>query len=501
MNNKIYVCIDLKSFYASVECIERKLDPLNTNLVVADSSRTDKTVCLAVTPSLKKYDIKGRARLYEVKQKVTKINYQRKNKLLSHKFSGKSYLEDELIKNNTLEIDYIVAPPQMLKYMKYSTDIYGIYLKYISPEDIYVYSIDEVFIDITSYLNIYKIKPKDLVSKMIKDVYDTTGIIATAGIGTNMYLAKIAMDIVAKHIKPNEAGIKIASLNEKTYREKLWDHTPLTDFWRIGKGVSSRLSKYNIYTMGDIARCSIKNEDILYRLFGINAELLIDHAWGYEPVTMKDVKSYKPSTNSIGSGQVLHSPYDYKKTKLIVKEMMDLLSLNLVDKNLVTNKITLTIYYDITNLSDPYISKMYDGEIIKDSYGRETPKYAHGTYNIEYPTSSTKILVESITSLYDKIINKILLVRKINITLNNVVNENNIKDIVKTKQFNLFSDNEEDNIEIINNKINEINEKNIQKTLLSIQKKYGKNAILKGYNLIEGATTMERNKQVGGHKG
>ena len=501
MKDKTYICIDLKSFYASVECIERGLDPLNTNLVVADNSRTDKTVCLAVTPSLKKYGISGRARLYEVKQKIRNVNYLRKNMLLSHKFMGSSYIDSELEEFKTYELDYIIASPQMLKYMKYSTEIYNIYLKYIAPEDIYVYSIDEVFIDITNYLKTYNMSPFELTSKMIKDVFDTTGITATAGIGTNMYLCKIAMDIVAKHKEPNEIGVRIAYLDEMSYRKLLWEHKPITDFWRVGKGITKRLEKYNIYTMGDVALCSVNNEEILYRLLGINAELLIDHAWGYEPCTIELIKSYKPSTKSICSSQVLHCSYDYKKTRLIVKEMMDLVSLDLVDKHLVTSQLVLTIFYDVENLTNPYISSKYTGEITKDAYGRDTPKHSHGTINIEYPTSSTKVLIDSIIKLYDKIINKLLLVRKVSISVNNLQSEENIKDIIKTKQFNLFSNSEEDNKEIINNRQDENDEKNIQKTLLNIQKRYGKNAILKGYNLLEGATTKDRNKQVGGHKG
>ena len=347
--NKFYVCIDLKSFYASVECKERNLDPLNTNLVVADQERTDKTICLAVSPSLKSYGLPGRCRLFEAKQKIKEINYLRRKNNNYKKFTGKSYIDSELKNNKTLELDFIIAPPRMKKYMKYSTDIYKIYLKYIAPEDIFVYSIDEVFCDITSYLNTYKLKPKELVSKIIKDVYETTGITATAGIGTNLYLAKISMDIVAKHTKPNEIGVRIAEINEMSYRKLLWNHKPLTDFWRVGRGYAKKLEQNNMFTMGDVARCSINNENLLYKLFGINAELLIDHAWGFEPTTMQDIKNYKPETNSISEGQVLHCPYNYEKTKLIVKEMIDNLSLNLVNKEKVTNQIVLTIGYDISN--------------------------------------------------------------------------------------------------------------------------------------------------------
>ena len=378
---KVYMCIDLKSFYASVECVERGLNPLNTNLVVADSSRTEKTVCLAITPSLKQYGLGGRARLYEVVQKVKEINRDRSKKINYRKFLGKSYLDNELKRNYGLELDFIIVPPQMKKYMKYSTDIYNIYLKYISKEDIYVYSIDEVFCDISSYLSTYNLTPKELTSKIIQDVYNTTGITATAGIGTNMYLAKVCMDIVAKHCEPNEIGVRIAEIDERKYRELLWNHKPLTSFWRVGPGIAKKLEQNGMYTMGDIARCSINNENLLYKLFGVNAEFVIDHAWGWEPVGIKEVKEYKPSTNSISQGQVLHCPYDYKKTKLIVKEMVDLLSLDLVAKRKITNQLVLTIGYDIENLKSKTIE--YDGETTFDHYGREIPKHAHGTIKLD----------------------------------------------------------------------------------------------------------------------
>lgn len=373
----IYVSIDLKSFYASVECKERGLDPITTNLVVADSSRTEKTICLAVSPSLKKYGITGRARLFEVVQKVKEVNIERKRKAPNQIFTGSSYNDIELKKNKGLELAYIVAPPRMAYYMKYSTNIYNIYLKWFSPEDIYVYSIDEVFIDITHYLKTYQMKARELVTKVIQDIYDNIGITATAGIGTNLYLCKIAMDIVAKHVEPNKNGVRIAVLDEMSYRKLLWEHRPITDFWRVGKGYAKKLESHRIYTMGDIARTSIQNEELLYKLFGINAELLIDHAWGWEPVTIDYIKSYKPESNSISSGQVLHCPYNYEQTKLIVKEMTELLTLDLVEKNLVTNQIVLTVGYDIENLIDPFISNSYNGEITIDRYGRKIPKHAH----------------------------------------------------------------------------------------------------------------------------
>ena len=376
-NQHIYVSIDLKSFYASVECKERGLNPITTNLVVADSSRTEKTICLAVSPSLKSYGIPGRARLFEVVQKVKQVNIERKRKAYNQTFKGSSYNDIELKKNPNLELTYIVAPPRMAYYMKYSTKIYNIYLKWFSSEDIYVYSIDEVFIDITNYLKTYNMKARELVTLVIQDVYEKTGITATAGIGTNLYLCKVAMDIVAKHVKPNKNGVRIAALDELTYRKLLWNHRPITDFWRVGKGYATRLEKHNIYTMGDVARTSIQNEELLYKLFGINAELLIDHSWGWEPVTLKQIKAYRPTTNSICSGQVLHCPYNYEQTKLIVKEMTELLTLDLVEKNLVTNQIVLTIGYDIENLTDQFIRNSYKGEITIDKYGREIPKHAH----------------------------------------------------------------------------------------------------------------------------
>ena len=493
----IYVAIDLKSFYASVECQERGLNPITTNLVVADSSRTEKTICLAVSPSLKQYGIPGRARLFEVVQKVKEVNIERKRKAPNQAFTGSSYDDIALKKNPDLELSYIVAPPRMSHYMKCSTNIYNVYLKWFSPEDIYVYSIDEVFIDITHYLQTYNMKARELVTKVIQDVYETTGITATAGIGTNLYLCKVAMDIVAKHVEPNKNGVRIAGLDEMTYRKLLWDHRPITDFWRVGKGYSKKLEEHRIYTMGDIARVSIQNEELLYKLFGINAELLIDHAWGWEPVTIKQIKAYKPTTNSISSGQVLHCPYNFEQTKLIVKEMTELLTLDLVEKNLVTNQIVLTVGYDIENLTDPYISNSYNGEITIDRYGRKIPKHAHGTINLDHKTSSTKIIMEATMKLYERIMNKKLLVRRINITANNVVDEETAKQEKNFEQIDLFTNYQEK----VEKRKEEQTEKELQKAMIDIKKKYGKNAILKGMNLQEGGTTIERNGQIGGHKG
>ena len=496
---KLYICIDLKSFYASVECVERKLEPLNTNLVVADETRTDKTVCLAVSPSLKQYGIGGRARLFEVKQKIKEINYQRR-KLNNYKnFIGKSYFDNELKNNKELELDLIIAPPRMAYYIKYSTDIYNIYLKYIAPEDILIYSIDEVFIDITNYISLYKCTPRQLVTKIIKDVYEKTGITATAGIGTNMFLAKVAMDIVAKKSKPNEFGVRIAGLDEMTFRKKLWDHKPITDFWRVGKGIADKLAKNNMFTMGDVAMCSHYNEDLLYKLFGINAELLIDHAWGYEPCTIYIAKSYKPTTTSLSSGQVLHLPYDNKKARLIVREMADNLALDLVSKKLLTEQLVMTIVYDIENLTNPSISNKYFGEITIDSYGRRIPKHSHGTINLNQLTSSSNIITEGFINLFDRISNPILLVRKLNLSVNKLISEDNKKNQKVVEQIDLFTNYEEREKRKKQEIINETKEKEIQKVMLEIKNKYGKNAILKGMNIIEGATTMERNQQIGGH--
>jgi len=488
----IYIAIDLKSFYASVECIERGLDPIATNLVVADSSRTEKTICLAVTPALKSHGIPGRARLFEVIQKVREINTERKRRAPGHIFKDKSSNDIELKKHSELELDFIIAPPRMARYMEYSSRIYNIYLKYFAPEDIFAYSIDEVFCDVTHYLKTYNMSPRELVTKVIQDVYETTGITATAGIGTNLYLCKVALDIGAKQVKPDKNGVRIAELDEMRYRKLLWNHTPITDFWRVGKGYAKKLEKYRIYTMGDVARTSIQNEELLYKLFGINAELLIDHSWGWECATIESVKAYKPLTNSISSGQVLHCPYNYENTKLIVKEMTELLTLDLVRKRLVTNQIVLNIEYDIENLTNPEIK--YSGEIDIDRYGRKIPKHAHGTINIDHKTSSTKIIMEAVMELYQRVMDKNLLVRKINITANNVVNEVDIEK-EEYEQIDLFVNYEELN----KKKKKEQAEREIQRAMIGIKEKYGKNAIIKGMNLQEGGTTIQRNSQIGGH--
>ena len=503
---KTYIAIDLKSFYASVECKERNRDPLTTNLVVADKSRTEKTICLAVSPSLKSYGIPGRPRLFEVVQKVKEVNNTRRWKAPNHTFAGSSDDSTELNANPALEIDYIVAPPRMAYYLEYSTKIYSVYLKYIAPEDIFPYSIDEVFIDATNYLNTYQMTARELAMTMIQDVLKTTGITATAGIGTNMYLCKIAMDIVAKHIEPDKDGVRIAELDEMSYRRKLWNHRPLTDFWRVGKGYAKKLEEHGLFTMGDIARCSIGksnelyNEELLYKLFGINAELLIDHAWGYEPCTMEQVKAYKPETNSVCSGQVLHCPYDYEKAKLIVKEMTDQMVLDLVDKGLVTDQLVLTIGYDIENLSNPSLKYQYKGEVTIDRYGRKVPKHAHGTANLEKKTSSTRLITNAVMDLYDRIVDEHLLVRRITITANKLVDEKSVKQEDEYQQLDLFTDYEAQRKKQAEEEEKLERERRMQEAMLSIKKKFGKNAVLKGMNLEEGATAKDRNEQIGGHK-
>lgn len=506
MSEHIYIAIDLKSFYASVECRERGLDPLTTNLVVADASRTEKTICLAVTPALKAYGISGRARLFEVVQKVCEVNRKRRYANGGQDFSGKSTNAVKLEKHPELELDYIAAPPRMAYYLEYSTKIYDIYLKYIAPEDIHVYSIDEVFMDVTTYLGIYKLSPHDLARKIIKDVLDTTGITATAGIGTNLYLCKVAMDIVAKHIAPDEDGVRIAELDERTYRRLLWDHRPLTDFWRVGKGYAGKLESNGLYTMGDVARCSVGkpedyyNEELLYKLFGINAELLIDHAWGWEPCTIADIKAYKPLTNSIGSGQVLHQPYTAQMARLIVHEMMDALALDLVDKRLVTDQIVLTVGYDIENISNPELRASYKGEVVADAFGRKKPKHAHGTQNLKKKTSSSRLLCDAVMELYDRIINPKLLVRRVTISVNRVIDENSVVEKSTYEQLDLFTDYAMEEKRRAEEKEAMEKEKRMQQAMISIKKKFGKNAILKGMNLEEGATMQDRNNQIGGHR-
>lgn len=491
-----YIAIDLKSYYASVECNERGLDPLTTNLVVADLSRTEKTICLAVSPSLKSFGIPGRPRLFEVVQKVKEVNAARRYKAPGRAFSGKSSDYNKLMKHPELELDYIVAPPRMAYYIEYSTIIYEVYLKYVAPEDIHVYSIDEVFIDATHYLQTYKTTAHELAMTMIRDVLATTGITATAGIGTNMYLCKIAMDIVAKKMPADKDGVRIAELNELSYRELLWDHKPLISFWRVGHGIAAKLEANGMYTMGDVAQMSLTQygENRLYKLFGVNAELLIDHAWGWEPCTIADVKAYKPQSNSLSSGQVLSCPYEFEKAKLVTREMTDLLVLDLVEKRLVTDQVVLTIGYDIENLKDPQRAKSYKGAVTTDHYGRSVPKHAHGTQNLDRQTSAGSLIEKAVMELFDRVVDKSLLVRRINICVNHLVPEDSVQDC--GEQLTLFTDYEA----LEREKADLAKERNRQETILSIRKRFGKNAILRGMNFEEGATAKERNGQIGGHK-
>ncbi len=478
--DNIFLAIDLKSFYASVECVDRGLDPLTTNLVVADESRTAKTICLAVSPSLKAYGIPGRARLFEVIQKT-------KNR----------------------DIEYIVAPPRMARYMEVSSQIYDIYLKYVAPEDMHVYSVDEVFLDMTHYRNIYRMSPHDMAMMMVKDVLATTGITATAGIGTNLFLAKIAMDVEAKKMPADENGVRIAELDEKSYRRKMWGHTPITDFWRVGRGYARRLAEKGMYTMGDVARCSLGgendyyNEDLLYKMFGVNAELLIDHAWGYEPCTMADIKNYKPETNSQSIGQVLKEPYTFDKARIVVREMTEELSMRLHDKKLVTDQLVLTVGYDILNLTDPDRAAAYHGEVHADYYGRLVPKHAHGTFNLRDFTDSSWQMVEGMIGLFDRIVDPDLLVRRMYVVSGRVMRASDVKKQKESyEQLSFFGP---DGSFIEADKQAEEDEKTkkeqaVMDAVLSIKKRYGKNAILRGTSFTEGATARERNSQIGGHK-
>lgn len=543
--SKTYISIDLKSFYASVECMERGLDPLNTNLVVADASRTQKTICLAVSPSLKAYGIPGRARLFEVEQKVKEANARRQTRAPKNILDGKSVFATELNENPCLAIDYIAAKPRMALYMSKSTQIYDVYLRYIAPEDIYAYSVDEVFIDASGYLKTYGLNAHDFARLLVREVFKETGITATAGIGPNLYLCKIAMDIGAKHTEADADGVRIAELDEYSYRRLLWDHRPITDFWRVGRGYAKKLAKKSIFTMGDIARCSLGtssdyyNEDLLYKMFGVNAELLIDHAWGYEPCTLAEVKSYRPQRKSLVSGQVLQNAYTYEKTRIVVREMMELLALDLVDKGLLTNQIVLTVGYDIENLSDPERRKAYKGEITVDGYGREVPKHAHGTGNLPFSTASTKLTTDCVLEVFDRVVDESLLTRRINITVNNLVLESEYKresevasaepeqismfdmlaggddsqapERVSSKEATACSEQDKPNSTMVAESISGSaasdksedaleKEKQVQEAMLKIKKRFGKNAILKGTNLQEGATAKERNAQIGGHK-
>ena len=503
-SGKTYLAIDLKSFYASVECAERGLDPLNTNLVVADLSRTEKTICLAVTPALKAYGVAGRARLYEIVEKVKEINARRLRLAPGHRFTGSSCDAGELARDPSLALDYITAQPRMRYYMQYSAGIYDIYLRYIAPEDIHVYSVDEVFMDITDYLNTYRVSARELATRMIREVLRSTGITATCGIGTNLYLAKIAMDIVAKKAPADPDGVRIAELDEISYRRLLWTHRPLTDFWRIGRGYARKLEAHGLYTMGDVARCSLGgdndfyNEALLYRLFGVNAELLIDHAWGWEPCTMADIKAYSPQSNSISSGQVLSVPYDFGKAKLVIREMTDLLVLDLVEKGLTTDQMVLTVGYDRENLDDPERSAAYEGEITVDYYGRPIPKHAHGTARLDAMTSSTREITGAVMALFDRIVDPKLLVRRMSVTACNVAPEPETG-LYGGVQMDMFSDFARAG-EQAPGPADPGRERRRQEAVLTIQKRYGKNAVLKGMNLEKGATARDRNRQIGGHR-
>ncbi len=467
---RTYIAIDLKSFYASVECVDRGLDPLTTNLVVADESRTDKTICLAVTPSLKAYGIGGRARLFEVRQKARGV-------------------------------DFIIAPPRMAHYIEVSTKVYQTYLKYIAPEDIHVYSIDEVFMDVTAYLGTYKMTAHELAMKMIRDVLATTGITATAGIGTNMYLAKVAMDIVAKKMPADKDGVRIAELDEMAYRRELWDYRPLTKFWRVGHGIAEKLAVYGIDTMGRLARMSVQNEGLLYRLFGVNAELLIDHAWGWEPCTMEAVKAYRPETNSFSSGQVLQEPYTFKKARVVMREMAEGMALDLVSKRLVTDQLVLTVGYDAECLTRPDIREKYHGEITTNYYGKAVPKHAHGTFNFDKPTSSSRRIMDGATELFDRCVNPDLVIRRLNLTTNHVVSEASVSaQDHAPQQLDLFTDYEALEKQRQEEQAQLDKERRMQEVQLKIKKRFGKNAILRGLNFEEGATAKERNEQIGGHR-
>ena len=486
---KCYIAIDLKSFYASQECVDRGLDPMTTNLVVADLSRTEKTICLAVTPALKSFGISGRARLFEVVEQVKQVNALRRQKAPGRQFSASSWDLQALQNDPSLELDYIVAPPRMARYMESSAQIYGIYLQYVAPEDMHVYSVDEVFLDATPYLRTYGLTAEAFARKLVHAVMDATGITATAGIGTNLYLAKVAMDVVAKKMEADAYGVRVAALDEMSYRQQLWDHRPLTDFWRIGRGYASKLERIGLYTMGDVARCSLQNEDTLYKLFGIHAELLIDHAWGWESCTMEDIRAYKPQSSSISTGQVLSCPYDYKKTRLIVREMVDNLVLDLVEKGVVTDQLTLTLGYDRESLLRPAIAGQYSGKITTDFYGRQVPRHAHGTANLSYPNASTHKITEAVMELYDRIADPMLLVRRINLTAAHIVPRGSTPNCY---QLDLFTPS-------VDEAVLE-REYRRQQAVVKIRRKYGKNAILKGMNLEEGATARERNAQIGGHK-
>jgi len=494
--NKTYIAIDLKSFYASVECVERGLDPLTTNLLVADVSKTEKTICLAVTPSLKAHGISGRARLFEAVQQVKVVNAQRKAKLRGKDFTGSSYDDNELKTNPYLAVDYIAAPPRMALYREISAKIVAVYLKYVSIDDIYPYSIDEVFIDATTYLSTYKMNAHDFAAMLIKDVLNTYGVTATAGIAENMYLCKVALDITAKHIQPDKDGVRIAQLDMMTYRRTLWTHRDLTDFWMVGSATAKRLNKLGLFTMGDVARCSLYDEERLYKEFGKNAVYLIDQAWGYEPVDIPTIKAYKPESTSTSAGQVLSRPYTFDETRIIITEMVDKLVLELVEKGLTTDQIVLMVGYDIENLTDPKRRDAYKGEVVKDRYDREIPKHARGTANLGKHSSSTKLITEKTLELFERIVDKDLLTRRLTITANHLLTEDEAKNIAPAEQLSFFDEPKD----LEKKEQNDEREKRVQKAVLEIKNRFGANAIMKGTSYQDAATGIERNESIGGHK-
>lgn len=495
--DRTYIAIDLKSFYASVECMERNIDPLTSFLVVADPTRTSKTICLAVSPALKTFGIKGRPRLFEVEQQVQRENNQRKQKIPNKIFTGQAFDQASLLADSTKELAFVIAPPQMAHYIEISTRIYEIYLKFVAPEDIHVYSIDEVFIDATPYLKTYGLSAHDFAMKLILEVLSDTGITATAGIGPNLYLAKVAMDIGAKHIEPDQNGVRIAELTLQSYREKLWTHTPITDFWRVGKGYGKKLESYGIRCMGDVARCSLVNEDLLFHLFGVNAELLIDHAWGYEPCTIAEIKAYKPEHNSIGSGQVLQEPYPFDKALLVAKEMADQIASDLVSREAVSEQFVLTVGYDAQNLTDPKIRQSYKGPIKTNSYGKQIPKEAHGTENLDFPTSSSSLIRAAIERLFCRIVNPLLLIRRLNLSACRIIPRSSVQKKEKP-QLDLFSSEIDKEVSPKEEVLER--ERKLQETMIRLKKRFGKNAVIRGMSLEDGATAKQRNEQIGGHK-
>ena len=498
MTPRTYIAIDLKSFYASVECVERGLDPLNTNLVVADVSRTEKTICLAVTPTLKQYGIGGRARLFEVVQALRNVNYTRLSQSHEGIFKGRSVLDSELSRHPDWEVDYIAAPPRMAHYIKMSAKIYDIYLKYIAPEDIHIYSIDEVFMDVTAYLGTYRQTAHELAMTIIRDVLRQTGITATAGIGTNMYLCKVAMDIVAKKMPADQDGVRIAELDEASYRRQLWNHRPLTSFWRVGRGISRRLQSLGIETMGQLARYSLEHEDQLYKTFGVNAELLIDHAWGWEPCTIGMIKAYRPENNSFSNGQVLTEPYESAKARVVALEMADNMALKLAAKHLVADQVVLSVGYDVENLTSQQFRECYGGTVVRDHYGREVPKEAHGSANLPRPTSSSRLISAAVAEIFDREVNTSLLVRRITVAVNHVVPESVLH--VKARQLELFADTEAEarQEEAVATALDR--EHRLQQAQVALKERFGRNTILKGLSFEDGATAKERNRQIGGHK-